>query len=303
MSANDRASKVRRIQELFVEGKVINLTAGDEVVRLFVAKPNSFDRDEATKDGRAGKARRVLTFDDDADEQAVLDDLVAETSRESKIRALVQVKDNDFYVRAMDDIRADKKWAERLEALDRAELADDSGTDEDARSRQAEEHETMRRVNTQYLAAVEAGIAKLREEEQTELEAKSAGDLDKAYRKAYRDQLGNTAFLSERRLSELYFAVRDCQGTEDATKPDGYDHSRCNGHVVRLADHRREVREFPDVVVITARTALEDLAMPPQDAAFSDAPMSSSASSGPHAEEEVSTASTPAETSPVPVGT
>lgn len=307
MSAKSgRATKLRRIQDLFIEGKVVELTGHDgSTVQVFVAKPSAFERDEAGADGRSARARAVIAFDRDEDQQIVVDARLAELKQSEKIEQLLGSKSNEFFLKAMDEIRADKAWEERLVALDRGYALLDEGPadpeDEDERSRLAAERETLHQLNLEYQERVQELVVSYGKDFGEDLAHR--GVVDEEYRKAHREMVGTSAFLEARRLTELHFAVRDCEGVRDETKPGGWDHSRCNGHLLKLAEHRHEVRTFPDALLVAAREALEDLSMPPQDAAFSDAPRSSSASLEQPAEEEDSTASTQAVTSPEPVGT
>lgn len=304
-----RASKLRRIQDLFVTGKVIELAGeGSEVLRLFVAKPSSFERDEAVKDGRAGRARRVLAFDADEGEQATVSARIVDVGRDGIINALVESKGNDFYTQADEDLRADKAWQDKLLVLQRSEslIRDAAGADdldEDARSRLGDELEQVRQLNLEYLREVEARLDRLAADYRAELQDRQDDWLGKEYRSTWREMAGSQSFMAERRITEFYFAIRDGECKPDDTKPDGYDHAKCNSHLTRLAEHRHEVYAFPDTLLRAAREALDDLSMPPADAAFSDAPTSSSASSEQPSEAAESMPSTPTETSPEPAGT
>lgn len=302
-------SKLRRIQDLLTEGKVLDIPADGETIRLWIAKPTAFERDEAASDGRSARALRSLKFDADEGEQAILTDRLKTLGRDKIVEGLAQAKSNDFYLQAMDEINADPEWNERMEALRRGQaLIDDAGgrldvTDEDERSRLGEELELLRQLNTDYLVHLDGLIKKFTDEHKAELTDLTEDKLDAEYRKAWREMAGSQAFMTERRITELWYAVRDCEGVEDEAGKDGFNHSRCNGHLRKLAEFRHEVNAFPDILLVMAREVLEDLNMSPQDAAFSDAPTSSSASSERPSEAAESEPSTPVETSPEPVGT
>lgn len=311
-AARGRLAKLRRIQDLFVEGKIIVLIdkAGDKTP-LWVAKPSGFEKDEASKDGRNARAKRALLYDRDPDEQATVDNKLTELTTAEVIEALVSSEGNTFYVKALDSIRADKAWQERIEALDRGDalLADQpqNSEDEDVRSRLDAERALMRELHVEYTDEIQRLTDSYAQAKRDELGELDIEKLHHAYRAAWREMAATQSFLEERRITELFFAVRDCEATEDVDVPEDdkgrWNHSQCNSHLATLAEHRHQVHEFPDVLVAMARDALIDLQMTPQEAGNSDAPASSSASSEQHDEGEGSTASTPSGTQLEPAGT
>jgi hypothetical protein len=269
-----RLAKLRRVQDLFTEGQIVVLEKNGVSEPFWVAKPSSFERDEAVKDARAARSRRGLRFDNDPDEQAVVEAQLAQVSRADILDSLIGAKGNEHYVRALDEIRTNKDWAERIDVIDRAGLEHDrDATDED--------RETVRQVTTDYMVEVqrlqETYVGELR----AELEQLPEEELQKKYRDTWRDMASFEAFLESRRVTEMYFALRLCEATrvDDTWVHDGCDHR------VRLLDERNEVYDLPDALIDAVRQALEQLQMTPRDAGNSAAPATSSASSEQPAEE------------------
>ena len=95
------------------------------------------------------------------------------------------------------------------------------------------------------------------------------------------------AFSTEYTVTEIFYALRDCQATESGN---GWNHERCTH--ARLCQSREEVHDLPDELVSMVNRALADMAMSAEDAGNSDAPTTSSESSGPQKQQEDSTPST-----------
>ena len=99
--------------------------------------------------------------------------------------------------------------------------------------------------------------------------------------------------MEERRVTELYYAIRVCEASRDGM---AYDHTRCD-HRQRALDSRDQVRSLPEQVLVKVIEALDQLNVPQREAGNSDAPVSSSASSEQPNVPEASTPSTQEETS------
>lgn len=294
MSTKTRLAKLRRVQELFETGAIATVAADDEVVPFWIAKPNSFERDEAHKDGRAARARRVLRYDRDEDEQTVVEAQMLELDRETIVASLIAAKGSEFYVKASNEIRTREDWRERLEVLDRGDalLNDRQEVDEADR-------ELLVQVNREFMDEHAKLVDRFEREAREELVGLDEDALHAEYRRNYREMVGVQAFLEERRRTELYFAIRMCDATHDG---EHWDHAKCN-HRERFCEYRHNVDELPDPVLVACRTVFEALLMTPEDAGNSAAPLSSSASSERSSAEEESTPSSPAEMPLEPVGT
>ena len=109
-------------------------------------------------------------------------------------------------------------------------------------------------------------------------------------------------FVQERRTTQLYLSLRQCQATDLSTDvgTHDWDHSGCD-HSRRLLPTRAAVRSLPDSVVEKVTSAIDQVTMSPRTAGNSDAPGSSSASSELQNDPaEASSPSTPEVTPPEP---
>lgn len=293
-----RLAKLRRVQDLFTEGKVVFLERQDPNYQepvaepFWVSKPTAFERDEALKDARAARARRAIRFDTDPDEQEIVQGQLHAMTSDDVIDTLIGAKGNEHYIKALDELKADEDWAERIDVLDRAGLEDD-------RDSTVEDRAVMRTITTEYLAAIDELTKKYNAELREELAQLDGAELRKRYRETWRDMTAFEAFMETRRVTEIYFALRVCEGT----RVDGeWSHVDCD-HRERLLDKRDQVFDLPDALLQAVRATLEGLQMTPREAGNSDAPLTSSGSSEQPSEQEGSTGSGQEEMSPVLVGT
>lgn len=266
--------KFRRLQELFEVGEVIVVEKDGEEIPMWVAKISSFEREEATRDGRAQRARQMLAWDRDEDQQMAMRVLLDDSTNEDLVQTLMYDKDLEHMRLAGNEVRTDKTWKERLEALDRIDL--DGLTDEQA--------QTMVQVADEFNAAVAAVRARLAKDLHDELAELDREELEKRYTAAFRQMIGAQSFREAMRQSELFFALRDCS----ATRVDGdWDHSRCAAHQERLLETRSEVLGLPEPVIAKAADIL-NRQMTEEEAGNSGAPSVSSEPSGQRAVQEAS---------------
>lgn len=291
MSQGERLAKFRRVTDLFVEGKEVVLEEPEdgEPILVWVNKLNSFEQDEARRDGNVGRARATLALDDpDSPESASFEGNLGVAGKDVLIRALIQLRTNEFYIAALDDIRTEDAWKDKIDLIER-------GVALSADHPQPPSEEEVAQFE-KLMGAYDERVVELSEERaevyRKELVDENEEELKKRYMSSYRESLGTQGFLTEYRVSELFFALRDCQ----ATQRDGngrWDHSNCGGHRARLLEARSDVKDMPDALLALVRDALTDLAMSPRDAGNLDAPASSSASSERQSEAADSTPSTP----------
>lgn len=286
MAQGNRMAKFRRVTDLFEEGREVVLDPNPEdPILVWVNKLNPFEMDEARKDGAVGRARATMRIEDpDSPEYDVFESSINGRSREDLLNSLVGAKQNEHYVNALDDIRADEKWGEKLSVLERGDAQlDDSGVSlgDDERSRLA-------KLNEEYLKTVNDLMVQRQTAYRVELETESDEALQKLYREGYKTAAGGSGFLTEYRTTEMFFALRACDAT---AVDDGWDHSECD-HRERLCEHRGEIRDLPEGLIAAVRDAITVLNMSPRDAGNSDAPASSSASSEQPSEQAESTRST-----------
>lgn len=281
-----QSRKLRRVTDLFVRGTTVALTEdGSELV--FIRKPNGFERGEADLDGRAARQLRMASLERDGNERSSTISLAAERLSEQELLegALTQDK-NRAYLSAIDDVKAQQDWFDKLEMLERTDERLREGV-ELSEDEQAE----FAQVNEDYVAAV----TKAHEQRMADLRAEHAEDtheeLVAAYVKVWVDLEGVAAYEEERWVTLLYYAVRDCTAkVVDGGRVEDVDHSKCTHP--RLLEAKREVRELPDEFRELVEPALRDSLMNQAEAGNSAAPTSSSASSeqpGVEAESEAST--------------
>lgn len=286
------------MQDLFREGDVASVEAPDgSMVTVWVNKLSSFEKDDADRFARAARARRVLAWDASEDEQAIFELETGSYSDADIVDALAKQQEGRFYFEALNEVRADEAWKERLEYLGHAEVLESGGPDASA-----EDQELLNKTSQEYLEAVNALQAQKVKEYGEDIAGDGRVKLMQEYRKAWRDAAGMSSFYDERRIAEIYFSARVCTAVN---KGDGvWDHKvgKCN-HVVRLLSNRAEVRDLPDVVLGAIVDSIQRLSITPEQAGNSDAPTASSASPEPQNAVEDSTPSGPTETSAEPVGT
>lgn len=256
-----RIAKLRRIQDLFAEGQVVVLEKDENAEPFWITKPTAFERDEAVKDARAARARRGQRFDRDEDEQVIVAAQLDGMSRDELLDTLVGSKANEHYVKALDQIRTDKDWTERIEVIDRTGLEADRDAIEADR-------ETVRTITTEYLAEISRLQQVYDDDHRAELNLLDDDALRTEYRKTWREMTAFQAFMETRRVTELYFALRLCE----ATRVDGeWVHEACD-HRQRLLESRDEVYDLPDALLIAGREALEAMSMTPREAGNLAAP-------------------------------
>lgn len=282
-------SALRRVTDLFVEGKVVPLGIDEDGrdVTVWVNKPNSFEREEAQRDGRAAQAARQLALrDPENPEWVVLRDDVRNFTDEGLIIAIANMSYNEDNFRAVQDIQADPEWADRLEILRRQPtLLDDAAVpEEDSRRKQVAD------ISREYLERIDELTQKRQDERRKDLRDMSRKDREEAYLEKAIEALSIEAYQEARRMTEVFYALRVCTAVRDE-KTGTWDTSRSD-HSVRLLDDRSQVRTLPDALVRKVVETLDELLVPQHEAGNSDAPASSSASSEQPSEEVASKPST-----------
>jgi hypothetical protein len=286
------AGTLKRIQDLFRQGEVVILEPRDpetgevvERIPVYVKKLSALEKDEAIKDARSARARRVLTFDRDEDEQLQLSALLAGMTDADIHEDLLRRKAGEFLHQAEDEVRSDPKWRERLEAIDRASIVDDGAASEQERQVLADLLEEFQKaIGKDHQRRMSAHLRELRDTPREELEA--------SYRQAWRDMLGATSFYEARRQSEIWYALRECSCELDA---DGRPVQGTEIIGGRLCATRADVNDLPDDVIVRVLQSL-DGEMTSREAGNSGAPSASSGSSEQRSAEAASTPSTPSAT-------
>lgn len=294
----DNISRLKRVTDLFVEGTEVYLGDDDEgkPVLIWVNKLNSFEIEEARRDGVARRGERMAELaKEDNPERAGLEAEIALWTDEGLRRAWVGQKIDEVYLEVLDDLETDPEWRERVERIRRLpQLLDDDNVPEDDPRRIELENE-----QTAWLTAISEGQAKKQKDLLAEAEQQERADLERDYIEKWRQRHSLDEFMQERRTTELFIAMRECVGTFSGHGSDGrrlWDHTDCN-HQARFLPDRKSLRTLPEPVIERIIDAVDNLRVSQRDAGNSGAPASSSASSGQRNEQaEVSTLSTPAET-------
>lgn len=283
------ANKLRRIQDLFREGDITILEprhpeTGEVLDRIpvFVKKLSALEKDEAVKDARAARARKMLAFDRDEDEQVTLTSMLGSFSDDDLREDLLRRKAGEFLLKAEDEVRADKSWRERLDAIDRSALGEDGKVP-------AEEQALLEELVNEFQQAITKAQSRLMRVHLGELKKEGREELEASYRTAWREMLGSTAFYEARRQTEVWYALRDCQVQLDE---DGDPILTTLEVGERICATRAEVNDLPDDVITQVLRVL-DGEMTSREAGNSDAPSASSGSSEQRSAAEASRPSSP----------
>lgn len=271
-------SRLRRVTDLFVEGTTVNLGMDEDgnAVLVWVSKLNSFETEEARRDGVVERGRRIseLAKPDNPEHLSVLTD-IRDWEPDELAEHMLEFDADKHYLEVIDDLQSDEDWAELLERMRRLpELLDDEGAPEDdpRRATLAEEQmgyldELRKRQGDKHEVAKEALLSIPRV------------DLETGYVKAWRERAAIVTFMKEQRVSQLYYSTRDCAAIQGDLDPAGgyiYDHDGCD-HAKRMLTARAQVTTLPETLIEKLTDAYDSVAVGAREAGNSDAPRSSSA--------------------------
>lgn len=281
-----KGTKFKRILDLFVEGTECVLgedETGTDVL-IWVSKPNSFEVEEARRDGNAARAIRLMQLTEDSPDVINLRDQLSESDFDGLVGYLVQMNYETDYIGAMDDVDAMEEFREDLDYLQRGEqMLRDAGVPEDD-PRWAD----LTKRSGEYMARLSKRADERQEQRRADLSQEPRADIEAQIVAEYRKRIATDEFIGEKRITELFFALRVCEAEKTAA---GWDHSKCD-HTVRLADERSEIRGLPENVLKKASAALAAIEVDARTAGNTDAPASSSGSLGQPSAAEASTPST-----------
>jgi hypothetical protein len=285
----DTIGRLRRVTDLFVEGEAIFLgnDEQDEPVLIWVNKLNTFEIEEARRDGIVKRGLKMRDLADrDNPERAAFDAEVQLMSDEKLRQAWVNHHVEEMYLDVVNDIETSEEWRAKVEEMRRMpQLLRDAGVgDDDPRWKQLEE------LQIEYMQAIRNGQEKKQNESLREAEEFTREDLEASYFEKWRERQTLDLFMEERRITEIYVATRECRAVG---KPGEWAHGNCD-HSVRLLSERSLVKTLPPQVISKIIDSLDGQTTPQREAGNSDAPVSSSASSEPSsASEAPSTLSSP----------
>jgi len=278
---------IARLTDLFVEGtEVVLQDDPTEPMLLWANKLNSFEAEEARRDGQAARSRVVLALKEiGSAESDTFEAALTSFTAEQLVQELLGAKNSERFIDAIDSVQRDKDWAERLSIVQRR---GDAIT--------AEEAALIAKIDDEYAAEVDERIANARSQEERDLARFGLEELQEKYREAWRNQRGMAAFTREYNKTRLYFSIRVCSAKRSPSG--GWDHGHCGGHRKRVLDDRDEVVSLPEGLLDLLLRVSQDVNVDRREARFLAGTPSSSASSAPPSEAVESTASTPEETSP-----
>jgi hypothetical protein len=262
---------------------------------VWVNKLNAFEVQEARADGSVRRSERMYALaQPDSPEKLGFDAEVSTLSHEQLADRWVEAYADDIYLDVINDIEANPEWRERRERIERlpAILNDADVEADDPRRAQ------LTNDQAEWVAAIQQGVLKGNQAKRTEGINLERADLVASLWERYRQRQTMDVFMAERRVTQLYFSMRECAATDLSTEigKHEWDHSNCD-HSKRLLDERAQARKLPDAVIEKIEDELDDMTINPRAAGNSGAPASSSASSEPaSAEAAGSTPSTPAAT-------
>jgi hypothetical protein len=289
-----------RLTQLFAEGTELVLEVPHvpgqpkpEPVVLWIAKLNAFQEEQANSAGRVARARLVNAIRRvGTPEWELVQSQKGDALNSAMVMAIVQSKESELFIKAMNAMRADEDWRERLEIMDQTEEEKLEGVEKEA-------HVLMR---NEFNADLLDRHKVLLDDYKHDLEEMSREDLEEHFENAFLNEQGMAAFGIERARWHLYLCMRICQASPPADDNARWDHSGCDHEQMFLANVE-EADRLPQSVRDKVEQAYAVVAVPPSVARFTGALASSSASPEPSAPEAASTPSGPEVTSTVPATT
>lgn len=284
------SSRLKRVTDLYVVGKTVQLSDGTPV---WVRVLNPFEQDAARSSALVAKSRLALALrEHGTDEQAKVRSLFLEDGPVAACSRLVEAKLAERVPRIAEQLRYDPKWVERLDVLDQ-------GLNETAVAVEPIETELLESIAEAYQAELNSRVASEREFLEREYGSSDPEALWKEYLDWYIERRVGEVMLAELRLAQMQFGTFWCEGilTEGS-----WDHSNCNGHTQPLFESAQEAREAPTKLMLDLVLAIQSLDMSSVEAKNSDRLGSSFDSSPQPSEAEESTFSTQNEIPPAPLG-
>lgn len=275
--------KYKRVQDLFVEGAVLELPDGQPV---WVQVLNPFEAEDCRAAAQTARARIMLALrEHGSDEEMQLRSRYAQAGREGAIEHIAEYEANRKLPQLLEELRYDPEWVERLDMAEQ--------TDVMAREMTDAERELLVQINREYLAEVSKRIEDEKDFHVRQLESLDDEALYARYRDAWVERSGTDRMIAEYELSETYYAARAC----DATRVEGeWDHTGCD-HTQRIFESKEEARGAVAGLLALIRQTLGEIQITVQEGKGSGSPTSSSGSSPTPSSLEGSTPSTPDGTS------
>jgi len=241
-------SSYRRLSDLYVRGKELVLADGTV---MWLQAMNAFERQEATSDAAAARSRLVLALNDDPDgnEAAIMRAQYTETGREDIINLMMESTSFEAYLEIIDELRADEKWREKIDVIERSPDLAQVATDL--------ERDYLMRLMDEYATEIGSRLDVITSIDRQEMEGMSDDALWEKYRTWWIEQRGNMVGMFEYRMTQLWYACRICSAVK---KDGGWDHGSCD-HRVRVFEEKDEIRHLPEDLQEVIATALAGLEM------------------------------------------
>lgn len=278
-------AKYKRTTDLYVQGRELELRDGNVV---FVQALNPLERQEALGDAVAARARIILALEEiDSDEMRKVRGAFFQDGRAASIDAMLSNQTGEMLARISSQVRDQPEWREKMKIVDRnAELK--------ARDPEDVERQALQKIESEWFAEVNERFDVERDSRRVQYEAMGDEELIAELKELWAKNRGDTAAENEMKVSELWFALRCCDGTKNE---DGvWDHSACDNHQLRLYETKDEVARLPEPLMDEYLTAMSLLNLTVREAKNSARLQSSSGSSLQPDVAEESTPSTPEET-------
>jgi hypothetical protein len=266
---------------------------------LWIQKLNRFEQDEVRADAGVAQARAQMVLRDlESDDYVAARNRSEQMDIEQLVEAIVAAAYSTHMAKAANSVQADTDWHDRLDVVQRTNLAEASD----------EEKALVEKLAGEYYQEVAKRVAERDEEERARVSTLGLDVLRKEYIDGFVNQRGMDVYMREMNVGEIAFGVRTCEAIlcADATDEhgsrclDGYHHAACTHE--RLYEQAKEVRELPDELYDRYRGAFNAVNVAAGQAKGSGSRQHSSAASAPPSALEGSTASTPVATSPEPGG-
>jgi hypothetical protein len=289
-------AKLHRLTDLFEEGVTLPLrtTVGDEMT-IWINKLTPFEQEEANQEGRIARARMMLAINEiGTPEYDLFRAGIQGIPAHAVIESLLANNANKYISDTVGELRSEEVWKERLEIIQFSsdQIAGKPPDDPEVLA--------VEKVLSEYTAEMDKRTKAMRNAAREELKSLPDKALRERYRLSYVEERGLAAFSAEQQLTQVFFALRRCEGVRREDKT--WDHTACDHSQHWLAD-RNEVKSLPQTLLDQFRRAYAEMVMSPDTARFSEGPANSSASSGPSSKQADSAESGPVATPAEPVTT
>lgn len=279
-------SKYKRVTELYTRGAEAVLDDGTVV---YCRTLNPFEQEEARHDAQTARSRMIMALKTQGSEElAKVEGALVADGRERAIERLLDAKAGNILLKAVETIKNDPEWVEKLDIMDRSD-------DLIARPQEDVERQLLTTINTEYIDTV----GQLTRDETDFLREKytnaSDEELLEEYIQLYLEHRGTEVAMAEHRVVEIWYGARCCDGVrgEDGV----WTHALCDGHKISLFETKQEARDIPEELADLLGATFDSINMSARDARFSDRQGSSSESSPLPSDAGDSKPSTPTEMS------